>query len=294
MFRPTPFERRLAAVLTLTACGLIGCRAAPPEADLASGDGSHAPPAAVELRRGKYLARQVALCVTCHSPRDWTYYSGPPTPGAERRGGTVGVFGSTAWAPDISPQALAAWSVEALAGSLRARTHPDGSPLHEDHSLDGIEALDHLDARAIALYLTAKSGDDETGSGEPEVSTAASLGLDTVSAGEYLATVGRCASCHGNDLSGGAEIEIPGGLSLPSANLTPHETAGIGRMSRDEFIDFVKSLDAPELERIEVPAGEINTAMPWPWIAAMSRQDLGAIYDYLSTLPPVGLPEGAP
>jgi hypothetical protein len=34
--------------------------------------------------------------------------------------------------------------------------------------------------------------------------------------------------------------------------------------------------------------------MPWPWIAAMSRQDLGAIYDYLSTLPPVGLPEGAP
>ncbi len=238
---------------------------------------------AAERARGEYLVRHVVLCETCHSQRDWSFYSGPLVAGTERRGGTVDLFGSTAPAPDISGPALAAWSVDDLAASLRRRASPGGTPLHRDPMLDGLEALTELDARAIAGFLAAPAAEHDT---EPLASTADRLGVDSAAAGGYLVSIGRCATCHGEDLAGGVEIALPSGPSSPSANLTMDASA-VGRMNRREFIDYVKSLDAPELQHIEVPAGELNTAMPWPWLSGMSREDLGSIYDYLETLEPV-------
>jgi len=40
-----------------------------------------------KVERGRYLANSVALCMDCHSTRDWTLYAGPPKPG------TLGVGG---------------------------------------------------------------------------------------------------------------------------------------------------------------------------------------------------------
>jgi hypothetical protein len=36
-----------------------------------------------------------------------------------------------------------------------------------------------------------------------------------------------------------------------------------------------------------VKAGEFNTIMPWTMYANMTEEDLGAIYSYLSSLPPM-------
>ena len=39
------------------------------------------------IDRGKYLAHHVALCMDCHSQRDFNQFSGPPVDGTEGMGG---------------------------------------------------------------------------------------------------------------------------------------------------------------------------------------------------------------
>src|SRR5450759_4204397 len=39
------------------------------------------------LERGRYLATHVAVCMDCHSTRDWDAFSGPIVPGTEGAGG---------------------------------------------------------------------------------------------------------------------------------------------------------------------------------------------------------------
>src|SRR5687768_8942224 len=39
------------------------------------------------IERGKYLANAVAVCMDCHSTRDWSKFSGPIKPGTFGQGG---------------------------------------------------------------------------------------------------------------------------------------------------------------------------------------------------------------
>ena len=39
------------------------------------------------IARGEYLANHVAVCIDCHSKRDWTRFSGPPAEGTYGMGG---------------------------------------------------------------------------------------------------------------------------------------------------------------------------------------------------------------
>jgi len=41
------------------------------------------------IARGRYLAEHVAVCIDCHSTRDWSRFSGPPVPGTTGRGGEI-------------------------------------------------------------------------------------------------------------------------------------------------------------------------------------------------------------
>ena len=55
---------------------------------------SEAPDLKVEMTtnriaRGEYLANHVTVCMDCHSVRDWTRFSGPPTDGTLGMGGDV-------------------------------------------------------------------------------------------------------------------------------------------------------------------------------------------------------------
>jgi hypothetical protein len=60
--------------------------------------------------RGSYLTHHVAVCMDCHSQRDFTKFSGPIIPGTEGIGGDkfdqgVGIPGVLT-APNITPAAL--------------------------------------------------------------------------------------------------------------------------------------------------------------------------------------------
>jgi hypothetical protein len=74
---------------------------------------------------------------------------------------------------------------------------------------------------------------------------------------------------------------------LRSGNITPDNETGIGKWTKDEFINKFKSYDKPEMRNVPVKAGEYNTIMPWTMYGGMTVEDLSAIYSYLRTVKPI-------
>jgi mono/diheme cytochrome c family protein len=118
---------------------------------------------------------------------------------------------------------------------------------------------------------------------------------DEVAHGKYLATLASCTDCHtprekgapvpGKDFAGGAEFGLPTGGTVRSANITPDPTTGIGAWDKATFVARFKAFAGKEQHK--VARGDFQTVMPWTLFAGMSEEDLGAIYAYLRTLPPV-------
>jgi hypothetical protein len=116
---------------------------------------------------------------------------------------------------------------------------------------------------------------------------------DTVAYGRYLTKVARCEFCHTVRASRG-EIEpsqdrlLSGGVPFTmgtrtqySKNLTPHPT-GIGNWTQEDFIGRFRLHTAPFPVR-----EEDNSEMDWVAFSGMTDADLGAIWDYLQSLPPL-------
>lgn len=79
---------------------------------------------------------------------------------------------------------------------------------------------------------------------------------------------------------------MPSGFVARSANITPDPETGIGRWSRTQFVQRFAAFRNPA-SLAAVGPGHANTPMPWSQFAGMTDADLGAIYDYLRTLPAV-------
>ncbi len=113
--------------------------------------------------------------------------------------------------------------------------------------------------------------------------------------GEYLVTMASCNDCHtpmekgrrieGMAFAGGFKVEMPDGTFRISPNITSDEETGIGYWDRETFIERFTDLD--ENDWIVLPDGVPNTPMPWTVYSQYSEEDLGAIYDYLRTVPAV-------
>jgi hypothetical protein len=88
-------------------------------------------------------------------------------------------------------------------------------------------------------------------------------------------------------MAGGTEIRLPGGMINRPANLTPDNETGIGLWTKEQFINTFKSRSSHESINMPVKPGEFQTVMPWWMYGRMTEQDLGAIYDFLRTIPPV-------
>jgi len=109
---------------------------------------------------------------------------------------------------------------------------------------------------------------------------------DSVARGAYLVRAGNCMACHtdrgGAAFAGGRAVLTPFG-TVYASNLTPHETAGIGRWSADHFwraLHEGRSRDG----RLLYPA------FPYPNYTEIRRADSDAMFDYLRTLAPVNRP----
>jgi mono/diheme cytochrome c family protein len=99
--------------------------------------------------------------------------------------------------------------------------------------------------------------------------------------GRYLADAADCRSCHtvpgsNRPFAGGRPIETPFG-TLVAPNITPDSDTGIGAWTDEEF-------DAAVRYGRGRAGGYLYPAMPFPYYTRMSRDDVKAIYAYLSTV----------
>jgi hypothetical protein len=113
--------------------------------------------------------------------------------------------------------------------------------------------------------------------------------------GKYLTTIAGCPECHteqekgrviGERFAGGWRFPLPHGSYVTSKNITPDPETGIGKWTKEQFVGLFQSRGKPE-GAFPVKPGERQTIMPWNMYGGMTAEDLGAIYDYLRTVPPV-------
>jgi mono/diheme cytochrome c family protein len=270
-----------------------------------------------QVARGKYLATHVMQCVDCHSVRDFSLYSGPPTPGTELAGGErfdhsmglPGVF----YSPNITPAGIGDWTDGEIFRLITTGVKKDGNPIFPIMPYELFSKMDEEDIKAVIAYLRSvppvktnhpKSKPDfpvnlimrtfprqVSFEKRPDIS-------DQIEYGRYMVNAGACAECHtkfedgkftGEFLAGGREFPFPDGSILRSVNLTPDET-GLKNWSKEMFIKKFKNYADVNYINPTIQPGEFQTIMPWMMYSGLTEEDLSAMYDYLMTLPPINNP----
>lgn len=269
------------------------------------------------VERGKYLAWHVLQCIDCHSKRDFTIFSAPPIPETLAAGGEVfnremgfpGVFLSR----NITPYGIGDWTDGELFRLITTGVKRDGEPIFPIMPYHNYGQLDPEDIKATIAYIRSLEP-VEADHAASQVDVPFNFILrtipkeaklqkrpdksDKVAYGKYMFTAASCAECHtkfekgefvGPVCGGGRPFQFPDGSVLSSANITFHET-GIKSWTKETFIQKFKAYQDSSYVPLKVKPGEFQTLMPWMMYAGMTEEDLGAIYDYLETLPAVDNP----
>jgi len=269
------------------------------------------------LERGKYLVTHVAVCVDCHSTRDYSKFSGPVVGGTEGKGGEVfnkqnlGLPGSV-YAKNITPAGIGSWTDGEIIRAITCGVNKNGEslfPLMPYMSYNGFTKEDLFSIVAyirtlkpIENHVPEKSLDFPMNFIEktiPVKSFSMENKVDRnnpVEYGKYLVQVAGCFDCHTpqekgkpimeKNFAGGMEFYTPD-FTLRSANITPDVASGIGSWTKEMFIQKFKSFESDSAKNVSVGPKSFNTAMAWTMYAGMTTEDLGMIYDYLRTLKPV-------
>lgn len=229
----------LGAALVVLTLALAGCQKSIPLPQVKSVSGAE--PELIE--RGRYLAENVGVCMSCHTPRDFSYFSGLPLRERLGEGADVGmVFGYwppriSMWAPNLTPTHLGDWSDAELQRAFVSGLGRDGHSLMLAMPYDQYNALSVDDARAIIAYLRALPPLPGTGPArklpfplepfivnlmplEPHLVERAPPPEDKVGTGKYLAAIAGCLWCHspmtkfdqvvkGKEWAGGHEFPRP-------------------------------------------------------------------------------------
>jgi mono/diheme cytochrome c family protein len=271
------------------------------------------------VARGEYLANHVAICMDCHTPRDFTKFAGPIRHDQLGAGGDkfdnfiAGVPG-TLYAKNITPAGIAGWTDGELLRAVTEGVSKDGTALFPLMPYPNYGQIAEDDVMAILAYVRSlapvESHIPERSLDVPmnvivrTIPGAAQFGTrpspsDKVAYGQYLVRVASCADCHtqidnrgqplpGMAFAGGNQFRDPdNGYRVRSANITPNADTGIGTWTEEQFINKFKAFEAPDDRVLTDAERRQNTAMHWRMYAGMTREDLGAIYAYLRTLKPV-------
>lgn len=113
----------------------------------------------------------------------------------------------------------------------------------------------------------------------PNVGREAPAAGPTAEYGQYLVSIASCQSCHAENLAGNyGQLDTPQG---------PNLTAGgnLGQWSFDEFATAMRSGSTPD-------GRQLDEIMPWGNYAAMTEDELQALWTYLISLEP--LPNNTP
>ncbi|NCI46152.1 c-type cytochrome [Sediminibacterium soli] len=267
------------------------------------------------VQRGEYLANHVTLCVDCHSTRDWSLFSAPPTAGTLGKGGEAFTpqmgFPGSFYSANITPAAVSGYTDGELFRAITTGVKKNGKAMFPVMPYLNYGKMDREDIYDIIAYIrTLQPLDNKIPESEADfpvnflintMPTKAALVTkppvsDTIAYGGYLVKAGACGECHtpfdrgkfdeAFRLAGGRIFELPGG-TLRSANITP-AASGIGKLSKSDFITLFKQYADSNYRSPKIDfTKEYNTIMPWTMYAGMKEEDLGAIYVYLRTLQPV-------
>ena len=269
------------------------------------------------VERGAYLANAVCVCMDCHSTRDWNAFAAPLVPGSTGKGGekfdrTMN-FPGEFYSKNITPFSLASWSDGEVYRAITSGVSKDGHPFFPVMPYTNYNKLATEDVYSIIAYLRSLQPIVTKPYPESVIDFPVNWIIRTVpepahpmvrpamtdpNYGEYVTNAAACLECHtntvegkkiGEPLAGGFEFHFPNGGIVRSANITPSEDGGIGRWSREEFIQRFKQYQdsAYVIPSINWDRGDMQTPMPWMMYSTMTNEDLGAIYDYLLTIKPV-------
>jgi len=286
------------------------------------------------LARGEYLVFGPAHCADCHggsaaNQAAPTSNAGdqprpdarePLSGGARLQIGPLGAIYASNLTPDRDT-GIGRYSDALLARMMRWAVKPDGHatveplmPFGNMSDEDLVAVLSYL--RAQPPVKNAVPGNEWTVTGKivksligifkPRTTIdppAVTPPAGTTARGEYLArSVANCVGCHtprsettfaatGPEFSGGMimdSIEGPGvdmSMGFISSNITPKPGSALRR-----FPDKITFVARFQRGGRKFP----GSPMPWEEFRRMSEDDLGAIYDFLSALPPQDGPTGEP
>lgn len=109
--------------------------------------------------------------------------------------------------------------------------------------------------------------------------------------GAYLSKAAGCLGCHteakegATPYAGGRELKTPFG-TFYGPNITPHQTAGLGRWSEADFMRALR-------EGLRPDGAHYFPAFPYPSFTRISDADLRDLWAYLKSLPPNARPSQA-
>jgi mono/diheme cytochrome c family protein len=270
---------------------------------------------AATIERGRYLANHVAVCMDCHSTRNWDYYAGPIVEGTLGKGGEV--FDQSTGLPgviiskNITPHALSDWSNGELYRAITGGLQKDGDALFPLMPYDAYRTMAQDDVLAIIAYLrTLEPIDNDTPdhqldfplnlivnaiplAAEPRTVNSADTSLEgQVEYGGYLAQMAGCTWCHSpvnatqqaipeQLLAGGHEFVLPNGKVVRATNISSDKDTGIGNWTQEQFIARFRQYQGEAGRTIPLGEDGNNTLMSWSLFAGMTDGDLAAIYAYL-------------
>ncbi|MGE8426741.1 MAG: c-type cytochrome [Sphingobacterium sp.] len=269
---------------------------------------------AARIERGKYLANHVAVCMDCHSKRDWSTFSGPVIPGTlggggEKFGKEAG-FPGTIYSTNLTPYQLSSWTDGEIYRAVTGGVGKAGRALFPVMGYHRFGQMDKEDIYSIIAYLrTLPVIKNEVPEGEldfpvnllnrlsPALATHQSLPspADTIKYGAYLVNTAGCVDCHskqdkgkivpGTEFAGGMEFKQANGI-VRAPNITMDPNTGIGNWTEELFVNRFKIYADSSYTMHKLTKDELNSPMPWKMYAGMNRQDLKAIYRYLKSLEP--------
>jgi mono/diheme cytochrome c family protein len=264
------------------------------------------------IERGNYLVNTIMACGNCHSPRD---SAGKIIADKALSGGlTFDTPAFLATAPNITPDVetgIGSWSEDEIKHSLIEGMRPNhgklaGVALAAIMPANFYKALLPEDLTAVTAYLrSVKPVRNEVATpvyrlpvhrvpypaAEAGFSTA--MMSDPAKHGAYLVTIGHCMECHSAWSRGAQDYTTglgKGGRTFPlreggtevstAANITSHQTAGIGAWSEAEIDHAIRKGVARDGHPLKPP-------MAFGFYARLKDADVKDIVAYLRTVPPL-------
>lgn len=259
------------------------------------------------LKRGEYLANNVAYCIYCHSEHNKESFPNSLIAGTEGKGGWLFTedegYPGLIYAKNLTPYALGEWSDGEIIRAFTCGLSKDKTVLFPLMNYRAYSRMSHNDIYSIVAYIRSLKPVRYNVPATvlhfpanlivrtfPANNSVHIDNIDTANAiqnGKYLADIALCKTCHtpasrgqlvkAKEFTGGRPFVV-NGKTVYSVNITPDRNSALGRLSENSFVNLFS------VYKSGLPANKKSsfvTIMPWIVFSGISESDLRSIYAYL-------------